>query len=383
MSATSRPFPPVTPYAISASVTAGTAFGGALLLSMVSALCASPRPRTRLEGALHVAALCQLVAIGINVQLNYYLPGDPTLAFALRTTSNWCQFIAMVFATFICYRRAAAIRVYSPIAANWVAPALLVILVLASVAVRVAGTLSELNLLAGVRDPPALFQAQQIARATVNFGSAVHALFSELYVTSVIARFREGSTGGGRGSRSKRARRSAVVAHRVRIAFAIIITTTFLAQSTFLTLVLYRITTFAALYATGWTMVLVRIYQFKSELASTTTPSVPSTLGESGSDSRPGSRVAAGSSAAVPPRSVTERQLMFLHADVDAAGYQRALRQLHRTPPLASVASAATDTPLLCPAAEAGTAASLPRRPASALGRYSQLGRPSADDGDC
>ncbi|ORZ40418.1 hypothetical protein BCR44DRAFT_1425004 [Catenaria anguillulae PL171] len=185
--------------------------------------------------------------------------------------------LAVILATYICLKRAQAIWVVAPRTSNLIAPIVSVAMVGAAVSARIAGTLSELNGLSRTPDPASLFSAQQFLRALVNFTAAAFALFSEGYVTSIIVRFRRRSATNRRASAAS----SGVGKHtwwpawlaiptssadRMRLAYAVLICLTFLTQAGLQIAVMLRLTRFAPFHAMGWSLILIRIIEFRSEL---------------------------------------------------------------------------------------------------------------------
>ncbi|ORZ35889.1 hypothetical protein BCR44DRAFT_41931 [Catenaria anguillulae PL171] len=256
---------------------------GALGLSIVWSLCINPRPRYGCELALVVAGCSQFISLFVTSSVAMIIASPPrtvstTTNVAMRMIANWTHLLAVVVTTYICYRRAQAIWVASPRAAQYVAPVVSLGVVTAAIASRVTGTINEIGLLNGITtEDPWLFSAQQFTRAYVNFTAGVFALFSEAYVTMVIAQFRLGSATAGPSSSSFESRNpgkllssKALLRNRVRLAYAVLICTTFLVQSGLQVATMLRVNRFAPFHSMGWSLVIIRIFEFRSELLSPT-----------------------------------------------------------------------------------------------------------------
>ncbi|KAI9220196.1 hypothetical protein BC828DRAFT_384117, partial [Blastocladiella britannica] len=190
-------------------------FGGALLLQWAWALCLNPRPRTIFEWAMHAAAFSQLVVIALADVLtaqpkSYPWPpppnADPKTIFngfeaypLAATVASVLQFVTLLLIVGISYRRARAIELVSPRAARYVAPALSVALILFTFLSRIANRVVSSHIVQDGRLPTRaltfLLLAQALFRTLSYQLAAFFALFSEGYVTNVIAQCRKSSAG--------------------------------------------------------------------------------------------------------------------------------------------------------------------------------------------
>ncbi|KAI9220195.1 hypothetical protein BC828DRAFT_439065 [Blastocladiella britannica] len=254
-------------------------FAGALLLQLAWALCRHPRPR-KMEWALHIAAGSQLFilllsVLGARTRENVVWPPDPNaplsgVAPAFTTATQVVvlsvflaiEYMAMMLTVLIMYHRAQAIALVSPIAANWVAPIL-------SVAVAVSHLLSFVYVVVLVAMNPATLTDTQVAELWAGISilwaiasqlSAVLAFFSEGYVTSVIAKLRT-------ASQSQRRRQKRRGCGGSRLIYAALTCVMFLANAVLTLVGLFGVLKWSSPFAMpGWVLILVRIYEFRSEL---------------------------------------------------------------------------------------------------------------------
>ncbi|KAI9218932.1 hypothetical protein BC828DRAFT_387329 [Blastocladiella britannica] len=288
-------------------------FTGALTMQLVWALCVHPRPRTRIEWAMHIAAACQLMSIvattigGVAPAGSAWPPPPSSLAGGkgsgnqrslARTLSLAVvlvtQYIALALVMVISLRRARAVAVVAPRAAHRVVPALafaVLLVTFVSRALNLLVTAVDLDDKLGSVSDGDVWVATSILWSVASQLAAAFVMVSEGYITSVIARCRKTTTGGYRERPVSRLASDAGIiaraAHavlgrwpkststRVRLYYSALICGMFLANAVLTFVGMFGTFRFAPFLMSGWSLVLIRIYEFRSELMAPVLPSAP------------------------------------------------------------------------------------------------------------